>query len=248
MKTHDSQKTYLNWSSGKDAAMALYHLQKDNKHSVELLLTSINSHFDRVSMHGLHRRILEAQIKATGLPFETIELPESPSMEAYEQKMGDKLQELVTQGYTTSAFGDIFLDDLRAYREKQLAKFGIRGIFPLWKRNTTELLKEFIELGFRAVIVCLNSEFLDESFLGRELDLSFLEDLPSNVDPCGENGEFHTFCFDGPIFKEPINFEIGEKVFKKYERPKQDAAHANDRDIGFWFCDLMLSNSTNDND
>ena len=236
-----TQKTYLNWSSGKDASMALYHLQKDEAFHVQLLLTSINSHFDRVSMHGLHRNMLEAQITSIGLPFETIELPESPSMEVYEQKMSETVNGLISNGFTTSAFGDIFLEDLRNYRESQLATMGVKACFPLWKRDTTELLKEFIELGFRAVVVCLNSEFLDASFLGREIDQNFINDLPSNVDPCGENGEFHTFCFDGPIFKYPVKFEIGEKIFRKYERPKKDNAHCNDQEVGFWFCDLILN-------
>jgi uncharacterized protein (TIGR00290 family) len=232
----------MNWSSGRDAAMALYQLQRDNQFDVQLLLTSVNSHFDRVSMHGLHRNMLEAQIQAIGIPSKTIELPESPSMEVYEQKMTETLNELIEDGFTTSAFGDIFLEDLRNYRETQLATLGVNACFPLWKRDTTELLKEFIELGFRAVIVCLNSEFLDESFLGREIDQDFINDLPANVDPCGENGEFHTFCFDGPIFKHPVKFELGERIFRTYERPKQDNAHCNDQDVGFWFCDLNLVN------
>jgi len=237
---NEPQKIYLNWSSGKDAALALYHLQKDEAFDVQLLLTSINAHFDRVSMHGLHRSLLEAQVQAVGLPFKTIELPETPSMEVYEQKMRETLNELVSAGFTTSGFGDIFLEDLRTYRETQLSKMNIETSFPLWKRNTTELLQEFVQLGFKAVVVCLNSEFLDESFLGRVIDEQFLKDLPSNVDPCGENGEFHTFCFDGPIFSHPVQFELGEKIFRTYERPKQDNAHCQDNEVGFWFVDLKL--------
>ncbi|MEM6343801.1 MAG: ATP-binding protein [Bacteroidota bacterium] len=232
-------KTYFNWSSGKDASLALYHLQKEGKLHIDRLLTSINQHFDRVSMHGLRRELLEKQAQSIGLSLTTLELPLEPSMEDYDAKMTSLVEELKNQGYTDTAFGDIFLADLREYREAQLAPFGIQCHFPLWERDTKELIQEFLELGFRAVVVCVKSELLDQSFVGREIDQSFVEDLPPTVDPCGENGEFHTFCYAGPIFKQPIAFEIGEKVFRAYKSPKQDPSAEELAQMGFWFCDLI---------
>ncbi len=227
-------KTYFNWSTGKDSALALYHLQKDGNYSVERLLTSVNAAFDRVSMHGLRRELLERQISALHLPCTTIELPESPSMETYEAIMIDAVTALKKDGYTTAAFGDIFLEDLKEYRIAQLKKFNLHAIFPLWKRNTDELMQEFLSLGFKSIVVCVNAQLLDASFVGRVIDQNFLDDLPKNVDPCGENGEFHTFCFEGPIFNAPIPFEVGEKIYREYPAPNEAS-----KPMGFWFCDLI---------
>lgn len=232
-------KTYFNWSSGKDCALAYYQLKQQTK--VDLLLTSINSHHDRVSMHGLRREVLINQIEKIGLPFSTIELPEQPSMEEYNSVLLQKVEELKTDNFTHAAFGDIFLEDLRNYRENQLKEHGIECIFPLWKRDTKEIIQEFIRLGFKAVVVCLNSALLDESFLGRVIDEQFIYDLPENVDPCGENGEFHTFCFDGPIFSNPVDYTIGEKIFREYKNPKNDDSVCAAENVGFWFCDILLN-------
>lgn len=225
-------KTYFNWSTGKDSALALYYLQGEGNLQVDHLLTTINTHHDRVSMHGLRRALLCDQINAMGLPFSTIELPEQPSMDEYNALMTKAVHQLKNDGYTDCGFGDIFLEDLRAYREKQLE--GITCHFPLWKRNTKELFLEFVDLGFKAVVICLNEELLDASFVGRELDHTFLEDLPEHVDPCGENGEFHTFCYDGPIFSKPVEFEFGEKVLRHYKKPDG----ALNEQTGYWFVDL----------
>ncbi len=149
------------------------------------------------------------------------------------------IDKLVNNGYKDCAFGDIFLEDLRAYREKQLAQMNITGHFPLWKRDTKELLNEFLGLGFKSIVICAKSELLDSSFVGRVIDQDFINDLPENVDPCGENGEFHTFCYDGPIFNEAVNFTVGEKVFRAYNNPQKDEQHSNEDKIGFWFCDLV---------
>jgi uncharacterized protein (TIGR00290 family) len=234
------RKMYFNWSSGKDAALALFHLQKDEQFQIDKLLTSINSHHNRVSMHGLRREVLVKQAEAVGIPLDLVELPEQPSMEDYNQEMTRVVKKLQAEGYSDSAFGDIFLEDLRHYREEQLKPFGIECHFPLWKRDTKELIREFINRGFRAVIICLNAQLLDKSFLGREIDEDFLADLPANVDPCGENGEFHTFCFDGPIFSEPVKFTLGEQVFKEYKSPTKvdENEVCGDGSMGFWFCDL----------
>ena len=226
------RKTYFNWSTGKDSALALYYLQQQGNLKVDRLVTAINGHLDRVTMHGLKRELLLKQKDSIGLPLTTIELPEQPSMEQYNVLMAGTVNDLKKEGYKDCGFGDIFLEDLRAYREEQLK--GITCHFPLWKKNTKDLFIEFVELGFKAVVISLNGELLDASFAGRELDLEFLNDLPENVDPCGENGEFHTFCYDGPIFSKPVAFEIGEKVFKQYKKPNGEI---NEK-TGYWFVDL----------
>ncbi|MEX0362781.1 MAG: ATP-binding protein [Allomuricauda sp.] len=229
------KKTFFNWSSGKDSALALYHLQQREEYTVDRLLTTVNSHYNRVSMHGLPRPVLEAQTVAIDIPLDIVEVPEKPSMETYNELMTQKMQQMVADGYTHAAFGDIFLEDLKVYREKLLATQGIQAVFPIWKRDTRELYMEFLEKGFRTVIVCINNDLLEESFLGAELSLDLLEQFPKNVDPCGENGEFHTFCFDGPIFNHPISFEIGEKVFRTYDNPSDTS-----KPIQFGFCDILL--------
>lgn len=228
------KKLYLNWSSGKDASLALYYLQKDGRHEVVKLLTTINAHYDRVSMHGLRKELLEAQAKAIGLPLELLALPQNPTMEEYSQLMGNKLNQLKAEGLTTTAFGDIFLEDLRAYREEQLEALGIEAIFPLWKRDTKELMNELLSLGFKVVVVCANAQFFDENFVGQILTPELVAQMPDNVDVCGENGEFHTFCFDGPIFDYPVDYTIGEKVYRAYPSPS-----AEGEEIGFWYCDIL---------
>lgn len=237
------KKTYFNWSTGKDAALALHYLLQDKRFSIEHLLTSVNSHHNRVSMHGLRRELMEKQAEAIGLPYSTIELPEQPSMSEYENSMHTTVLELKDKGFTDAAFGDIFLEDLRSYREQQLQPYNITAHFPLWKRNTKELMYELIDLGFKAIVVCIKAELLDKSFAGCIIDRTFINDLPDYVDPCGENGEFHTFCFDGPIFKRPIPFTIGETIFRQYRAPKDERDNCfskdQDRSMGFWFCDLV---------
>lgn len=227
----NKHKTYFNWSTGKDSALALYHLLKSKEHSVEHLLTSVNSHYQRVSMHGLRTELLQQQLHATGIAGSTIELPEQPSNVQYETLMRETVSRLKEDGFTHAAFGDIFLEDLKAYREQQLHPFGITTVFPLWKKDTRQLIHEFIDLGFKAIVICINADALPKTFAGRIIDRSFIQDLPASVDVCGENGEFHTFCFDGPIFKRPIKFSTGEIVFKEYSTAS--SKH------GFWFCDLL---------
>jgi len=228
-------KTYFNWSSGKDASLALYYLTKKQHFKVDCLVTSVNSHYRRVSMHGLKIELLQAQAEAIGIPLTIIELPENPTMEHYNKIMQKKVTQLQQQGYTDCGFGDIFLEDLRNYREKQLSPFQIKCHFPLWKKNTKSLINNFLDLGFKAILICVKSEFLDSSYLGRVIDKNFIDTLPTSVDPCGENGEFHTFCYDGPIFKNPIAFKLGEKVYKEYKNPNE-----KEENIGFWFQDLDL--------
>ncbi len=229
--TENKQKAYFNWSSGKDSALALYYTLQDKNYSIGYLLTSINTHYNRVSMHGLRKELLLKQIEAIGIPGNLIELPEQPTNQEYESIMKSKVQELLNEGYTTTVFGDIFLEDLKAYREKQLEPYGIQAVFPLWKKDTKELLTKFIELGFKTIIVCVNSDKLDQSFAGRIIDHDFINSLPDDVDSCGENGEFHTFCFDGPYFKNPVPFTIGETIYSEYNN--------NGIKTGYWFCDFL---------
>lgn len=241
-------KTYFNWSTGKDSALALHYLLQDKNYSIEHLLTSVNQQHNRVSMHGLRRALYQLQIDALNLPYSTIELPEQPSMQDYEMLMEKEVSTLQQQGFTHAAFGDIFLEDLRKYREKQLATLNIKSVFPLWKKDTRELLTEFIDLGFKSILVCIKADLLDQEFAGRIIDADFIKDLPSNVDVCGENGEFHTFCFDGPIFNKPVPFEIGEKVYREYQAPKTAddscSARSAKSNSGFWFCDLLPVNNS----
>lgn len=235
--------SYFNWSGGKDSALALYHALNDKQYDVKKLLTNVNSQYRRVSMHGVRESLLDAQAEAIGLPLQKMLLPDQPSMSEYENQMMELVNGLKQEGFTHSFFGDIFLEDLRKYREEQLSRAGIKAVFPLWKRDSRELMDEFIDLGFKTIVVCTKAEVLDESFAGRIIDRDFLKDLPPNVDPCGENGEFHTFVYDGPIFKQPVSFVIGEKVHRSYKAPKEDNDNCfttpQPPDMGFWFCDLL---------
>lgn len=240
-------KALFNWSSGKDSALALYKIQQNPDYKIDYLLTSVNQQFQRISMHGIRVELLEAQAKSIGLPLKIMQIPEMPTMEVYENVMIETLTELKNQGITKSVFGDIFLEDLRKYRENQLSRLGFEGVFPLWNVPTKELIQEFLSLGFKTIVVCVNERYLDQSFVGRVIDSDFINDLPENVDVCGENGEFHTFTFDGPIFSERIDFEIGEIVYRKYEKPKDqntsntgcDTDAGDVFDYGFWYCDLI---------
>jgi uncharacterized protein (TIGR00290 family) len=229
-------KTYLNWSSGKDSALALHYLLRDKKYRVGHLITTINSRYDRVSMHGLRKELLLRQAEALGISLGMIELPEEPSMEEYETIMKRHVLSLQRDHYDCAAFGDIFLEDLKKYREDQLAPYDMKVVFPLWKKDTVQLLHEFIQSGFKAIVVCVNSRMLDSSFAGRLIDMDFIKDLPSGVDACGENGEYHTFCFDGPVFKKPVLFDTGEKIFRQYRSPDNINGAGP---VGFWFCDLV---------
>jgi uncharacterized protein (TIGR00290 family) len=237
----------MNWSGGKDSALCLYKSLQSKQYTITDLLTSVNTAHDRISMHGVRRSLLEAQASAIGIPLQTIELPEQPGMDTYEKAMLKKVSQLRESGCTHTIFGDIFLEDLRMYREKKLEEVNIRCAFPLWKIDTTELVKEFIALGFKSIIVCVNEKHLDRSFCGRVIDQSFLDDLPKDVDPCGENGEYHSFVFEGPIFKNPIAFEKGEIVYRKYAAPRDnDTCHTktDPSAYGFYFCDLLPINQT----
>lgn len=244
-----AEKVVFNWSTGKDSAYALYKLMHQPQFEVVSLLTSVSAQFNRVSMHGVRVELLEMQVKSIGFPLLKMEIPEMPTMEVYENVVRSTLLQLKEQGVTASVFGDIFLEDLRKYREEKLEQLQLKGVFPLWKLPTKQLIQEFIDLGFKTIVTCVNESYLDKSFVGRVIDQKFLSDLPTNVDPCGENGEFHTFTFEGPIFSKPIDFTIGEVVYRTYPSPKETTATSYDcedkeedkqsKNSGFWYCDLL---------
>ena len=232
----------MSWSGGKDSALALYHALHDPRYRVAHLLTSVNAYYERVSMHGVRVALLEAQASRIGLPLHQLRLPEMPSMPDYDQALLANLTALRHEGVTTAVYGDIFLEDLRAYREAQLARAGLRGEFPLWQRAGAELLREFWSLGFQAIVICVNDRYLDASFCGRLLNEEFVRDLPPGVDPCGENGEYHSFVFDAPYFSAPIAFTTGELVRRTYAPPAGSVASPGPDDpfaAGFWYCDLL---------
>jgi uncharacterized protein (TIGR00290 family) len=212
------------WSGGKDSAMALHALLQDPKVRVVALLTTVTEGYNRVSMHGVRRELLQRQAESIGLPLHEVFIPPECVNPIYEARMEAALRGHFENGVRKVAFGDIFLEDLRAYREKNLARIGMTALFPIWKRDSRELIDAFHAQGFRSIAVCVNCKLLDRSFAGRELDASFFADLPAQVDCCGENGEFHTFAFGGPIFGESVRFQVGGCV---------------ERD-SFVFCDLLV--------
>jgi uncharacterized protein (TIGR00290 family) len=213
----------VSWSGGKDSCLALRELQRTPEVRVEALITTVTRDFDRISMHGVRRVLLERQAASLGLPVHLVEISKGASNQEYEAAMGQAFNHFHDRGITSVGFGDLFLEDVRAYRERLLARHDMAGHYPIWGRDTAALIREFIAEGFRTVVVCVDPAQLDPSFAGRVIDEQFLADLPPQVDPCGENGEFHTFVFDGPIFKDAIRLAIGETVCRD----------------GFWFCDLV---------
>jgi uncharacterized protein (TIGR00290 family) len=206
----------FSWSGGKDSALALHALlENPNEWEVVALLTSVSDEYQRISHHGVREELLEQQAEAIGLPLDKLRLPShgGPCTNAeYEALVGEKLAGYVERGVRHVGHGDIFLADLRAYREKNLAKLGMTGVFPLWQRDSRELVESFVALGFRAVLCCVEGTKLDGSFVGRALDLALLANLPPSIDPCGENGEYHSFVFDGPIFRHAVEFETGVTI------------------------------------
>ncbi len=217
--------TLVSWSSGKDSAWSLHLLQQNPEYQVAGLLTTLNTEFNRVAMHSTRREVLEAQAEAAGLPLRVVPLPWPCSNEAYEAAMRTACDAAIASGVKAIAFGDLFLEDIRRYREERLSGTGLTPLFPVWKLDTHALLREMIEAGVKTRIVCIDPKKLPREFAGRDLDAEFLRDLPEGIDPCGENGEFHTFVYDGPMFRYPIPIESGEVV---------------ERD-GFIFADVKLT-------
>jgi uncharacterized protein (TIGR00290 family) len=206
------ERVVLSWSGGKDSALALFEIHQNlPDYEVTALLTTVTEATGRVAGHGVRRALLEAQADAVGLPLEVVMLPESPPNRVYEERVGAALARHRDAGVATIAFGDLFLEDIRRYRETLAAPLGVKPIFPIWGKDTRQLATDFVEYGFDAMLVCVDTGKLDASWLGRTITEQFLRELPAAVDPCGENGEFHTFAFDGPIFDRVVEFRPGEK-------------------------------------
>ncbi len=237
---NEKPKAIFSWSGGKDSSYCLDQVLNDGQYEVCYLLTTLNHNFKRVSMHGVREGLLDAQAASIGLPLLKAWVKEGTN-EEYERQMEAILLQAKSEGIEYVIFGDIFLEDLRAYRENNLAKVGMKAVFPLWKMDTAQLINSFIAQGFKTVTCCVNDAYLNESWVGIDIDKPFIERLPSQVDPCGENGEFHTFCYQGPIFKTAINFTIGEKIYKPLEikMAADDVCTSAAKVKGFWFCDLL---------
>lgn len=213
----------MSWSGGKDSCMALDELQRSQNHQVVALLTTVTRDYDRVSMHGVRRELLHRQAASIGLVVDEVFIEAGAGNDAYEAAMGEVLSTYADRGIDAVGFGDLFLADIREYRDRLVARSGLIGIYPVWGRPTDDFVLDFIDRGFKAVTTCVDLSVLDESYVGRVIDRDFLSGLPAGVDPCGENGEFHTFVFDGPIFRRRIGFSVGERVTRG----------------SFCFCDLV---------
>jgi uncharacterized protein (TIGR00290 family) len=236
--TAGKPKAIFCWSGGKDSSLALYKIQQENKFEIVALLTTLNAQFKRISMHGVREELLDKQAESIGLPLVKMYVSEGTNSE-YEKNMETLLLEYKAKGVTKVIFGDIFLEDLRLYRENNLSKVGLTAVFPLWKEDTKNLVNEFLQLGFKTITCCVNDGYLGEDKVGAEITENFINTLPANVDPCGENGEYHTFCFEGPIFKIPINIRAAEKVYKPLLVKTTDECNLPiSQTKGFWFCEL----------
>lgn len=236
----DKPKVIFSWSGGKDSSYCLNKVIQENLFDVKYLLTTVNANFRRVSMHGVREELLDMQAESIGIPLLKVTVSEGTNAE-YEQQMEKLLLKAKGEGIDHVIFGDIFLEDLRVYRENNLAKVGMKAVFPIWKTDTKFLIEDFISRGFKTLTCCVNDGYLGEEWVGKEIDHEFVSDLPKNVDPCGENGEYHTFCFDGPIFKKKISFTIGEKIYKPLEikMPDDSQCATNTITKGFWYVDLI---------
>jgi uncharacterized protein (TIGR00290 family) len=222
------KRTLLSWSSGKDSAWSLHLLRQRNEYDIVGLLTTFNQAANRVAMHAVRRSLAEAQAKAAGVPLWEVDLPWPCSNADYESIMKETCKHAVDAGIECIAFGDLFLTEVRAYREKQLENSGMQPIFPVWGMSTRELARSMILSGLRAKLTCVDPKLLGAEFVGREFDEKFLSDLPTEIDPCGENGEFHTFVYAGPMFHHDLSIELGEIVTRD----------------GFVFADLSLKSES----
>lgn len=233
------KKAAMFWSGGKDSAFALYTMKRDHaEFEIVTLITTLNEAFKRISMHGVREELLDAQASEIGIPLHKMWVLDEPSNNAYEKVLRATYQRLKAQGVDFIIFGDIFLEDLKAYRDQLLDEFGLTGIYPLWKKNTGTIINEFLAAGFRTCTCCISTKYLDKSWAGKIIDERFVADLPTSVDPCGENGEFHTFCFEGPIYAHPIRIVTGENRYHPLTIAQSDS---NSEEIGFWYSDLILA-------
>lgn len=234
-------KAIFCWSGGKDSSYALYKVLQEGIYDIKYLLSTFNGNHNRLSMHGVRTELIEAQAESISIPLLKAYVYEA-SNEEYERQMEKILLKVKSEGINTVLYGDIFLEDLREYREGKMASLAMQCVFPIWKTDTRWMLNDFIDKGFKTIVCCVNDGYLAAEWCGRMINESFAEQLPVGVDPCGENGEFHTFCFAGPLFKKPIPVTIGEKTYRKLELKTND--HPTPvKDVGtkgFWFNDLLL--------
>jgi uncharacterized protein (TIGR00290 family) len=220
------ERVVISWSGGKDSCMALETVLAGGRYDVAALLTTLTRETDCISMHGVRRTLLERQAESLGFPLEPVIISKGASNQEYESALEKALTAYLEAGVGSVVFGDLFLEDIRDYREKLFSRLGMQPLFPLWQRDSSVLITDFLERGFKAVVTCVNSQSLDSSFAGRVLDRQFLSQLPSGVDPCGENGEFHSFVFGGPLFKQQVTFSHGEVTLENEH----------------YYCDLIPSN------
>jgi uncharacterized protein (TIGR00290 family) len=212
--TISRQPVILSWSGGKDSAMVAYHLLASQKYEIAALLTTVTEEYDRISMHGVRCELLERQAESLAIPLHKVMIPKECPNEIYEKRMNDAFTHFKARGLTKIAYGDLFLEDIRQYRDERLAQAGMTGVYPIWLRDTDELVRTFIGLGFKAKLACVDTQAIDASFAGREIDASLLQDLPRSADPCGEHGEYHSFVYAGPILKKPIDCKAGETTMR----------------------------------
>lgn len=234
----------MSWSGGKDSAYALYTVLKEGIYDVQLLLSNFNGENKRLSMHGIPEALIEAQASSLGLPLQKMYVHEA-SNEAYEKALTSALEKAKAQGIYHVIFGDIFLEDLRAYREEKLAIVEMQAVFPLWGKNTLRLVRSFIDDGFKSMICCVNDAYLTENYVGNIIDHAFIDQLPLTTDPCGENGEYHSFCFDGPIYKEPIAVANTNTIYKPLSLTTQCVVTTSDAPVtmGFWYASIEAANT-----
>jgi uncharacterized protein (TIGR00290 family) len=238
----DKKICIFNWSGGKDSTLALHYALQDPTLEIRYLVTTVTEQYNRVSMHGVRETLLIKQAESIGVTLYQIRLGEMPDMETYDNAMRMHLEKFKVEGITHAIFGDIFLEDLRRYRESKLAEIGLKAIFPLWHKDTRNLISEFINLHYKTIIVCTQENL--KEICGKIISQELIDQLPPEIDPCGENGEFHTFAFEGPIFKTKIDFSVGEQVFRTYHSPAK--IRSGDEDLcaqselsGFWYTDLI---------
>jgi len=220
------KKAVLSWSGGKDSVLTLREIQRSNEYEVASLLTTITEGYNRISMHGVRTILLEQQAESLRIRLHKVYIPKDANNEIYEKSMLEGLAIYPALDVKTIAFGDVFLEDVREYRENLIAKTQLQSVYPLWKKDTTQLMSDFLESGYKSIIVCIDTKKLSESFLGKTIDETLIKSLPDEVDPGGENGEFHTFVYDGPGFLQPVHFSVGD-IEKKGQ---------------FSFCDLVPDN------
>lgn len=228
-------KAVFNWSGGKDSSLALFKVLEQGEYDIVALLTTVNSDSKRSTMHAIPASLLQNQADSIGIPLYVVNLLPNGEMQGYEEAMVDAVNYFISQEVTHFIFGDIFLHDVKTYREKQLNPYGITVVEPLWGKSSPEIMDEFLASGLRTIIVTTMAEVLDESYIGKLIDKELVDRLPETADVCGENGEYHTFCYDGPIFKYPVAYTLGNPDYRTYPVKMEDGS---EKEFSYWFANL----------